>query len=197
MRSELDLGLGVHKRVVTAAADDAAAPRPGCRLTIDYEARAGSPSGALLDGRRLALTLPAAVDERVSVRGVGALLLPGVARCLRSLRVGETSDFVVPSDEPFSASVHMRITLVSADTEPPPPPLDFDALALQHREDGNRLLTQAQPDTAAAVAAYEQALACIDKAAVDAVTESVSSAGSADDDSGAAAAVRATLRVVR
>ena len=85
-----DLGGGVKKRVLQAA--PAGAPAARGRVTCRYEARAGSASAPVVDAATTALTLP---EEDVPGAEVVLPVLPGVARGLRSMRVGETADLLL------------------------------------------------------------------------------------------------------
>jgi hypothetical protein len=197
-----DLGAGVRKRVLQAA--PAGAPLARGRVTCRYEARAGSASAPVLDAATVALTLP---DE--DVPGAEALLpvLPGVARGLRTMRVGETADLLMAresggggggaagSDSDDSAALtFVRVTLLTAAEADFAPDLDFGAMARQFREEGNGLLLGSR-DAAGAAAAYEQALFCVAKAEQQQPQQHVAGGG-ANSGSGGAAAELAKLRVV-
>jgi len=224
----------LQKIVITPPPNDAVAPLPeGCRCIIRYEARLDNENGRILDDggqSQIGITLPPLSNSLSSKTSSvsQSILLPGLVDGIHSMKVGETSSFVLKPEQAFGdsgrpatafaseddslsdrvgkalfrgkntevgvpvpsgSSIWFKISLISCDTGPQLDEFDWDGMALNNKEDGNKLLLSL--DANGAIAAYEQALACLDKA-----QSSSSSSSNNSEDASLIAISRSEQRVI-
>ena len=209
------MSLSLQKNIITPSSKGAVGPLSiGCRCIIRYEARINDENGELLDDggqNQIAFSLPPLPPVSSSTSSTSSsvqsysknnsFLLPGLVYGLHSMKVGETSSFILPPDQAFGEngrpasafiseddslsarvgkaffrekntdtslsvssgrSIWFKITLLSCDTGPALEEFDWDLMAQNNKEDGNKLLINR--DAKRAIAAYDQAIACLDKA---------------------------------
>jgi len=204
--------MDIQKKIIVPPPTGAVAPLPGgCRCIVRYEARIDNELGRILDDggqSQIAISLPPLPSSSLSSNLSSPLLsqsalLPGLVYGVHSMKVGETSSFVLPPEQAFGesgrpataftseddslsarvgkalfrggngsgvvgvpvpsgSSLYFKISLLSCDIGPPLEEFDWDEMAKNNKEDGNKLLLSR--DANGAIAAYEQALACLDKA---------------------------------
>ena len=204
--------MDIQKKIIVPPPTGAVAPLPGgCRCIVRYEARIDNELGRILDDggqSQIAISLPplpssSSLSSNVSSPLLSqSSLLPGLVYGVHSMKVGETSSFVLPPEQAFGesgrpatafiseddslsarvgkalfrggngsgvgvpvpsgSSLYFKISLLSCDIGPPLEEFDWDGMAKNNKEDGNKLLLSR--DANGAIAAYDQALACLDKA---------------------------------